>query len=224
MWKKAQSLELDVWRGEKKNNDRADTHISYFDRYKSLENHHFGKTLEIGCGPWTQLMWIADTLSTEKLGLEKTTLLEPNGENYMREVPTCSYKDGTLLGKPIHLLPIGGEELNAVEQFDTVISINVLDHVQDLLQVLNNTYHAVKPGGLLIWNDRWFDSPFGCRTSKDYMGISLHPMRPKFKVFSHFLSFFEPIYQKIIVERMDSTATGPECDGGQIYFIGRKKQ
>lgn len=224
LWKKAQNLEFSVWSGRTATSDRADTHITSFEQYKALENHHFGETLEIGCGPWTQLIWIADTLSLEKLGLEKTTLLEPNGKKYMREVPTCSYKDGTLLGKPIELLAIGGEELRAAEQFDTVVSINVLDHVQDVLQLLNNTYHAVKPGGVLIWHDRWFDSPFGCRTKKDNMGITLHPIRPKFKVLAHFLSGFEPMYQNVMVERMDSSIKNAQCDGGQIYFIGRKKK
>jgi SAM-dependent methyltransferase len=41
--------------------------------------------------------------------------------------------------------------------YDTVISINVLEHVQDVFQYLTGLYLALKPGGLLIFHDRYYE-------------------------------------------------------------------
>jgi len=221
MWKVAQKLELDVWKEAtfSTSGDRPDDHIKGFNGYKNLNTHTFGNTLEIGSGPWTQLRYAVKAIGGD-VGLTGITLLEPNGENYKRSVATCAYKNGSMLGLPVRLLSIGGEELSIIEEMDTVISLNVLDHVQDALKVLQNMYNALKPGGVIIWNDRWYDSPAGCREKFDRFETSLHPMRPKFVVFEHFISQFETIS---LTWTQVKTETGRECDGGEIYFVGRKR-
>jgi 2-polyprenyl-3-methyl-5-hydroxy-6-metoxy-1,4-benzoquinol methylase len=35
--------------------------------------------------------------------------------------------------------------------------MKVLEHVRNGIHILRNIYNALKPGGLLIFNDRWWD-------------------------------------------------------------------
>ena len=43
-----------------------------------------------------------------------------------------------------------GEESAYHQEFDTVVSYNVLDHVQDPLKIVNNGYQALKKGGKMV--------------------------------------------------------------------------
>ncbi len=48
----------------------------------------------------------------------------------MSNVPTCSFKNGSLGGLSTILVNAGGEQLTLYEEYDTVVLINVLEHVQ----------------------------------------------------------------------------------------------
>jgi 2-polyprenyl-3-methyl-5-hydroxy-6-metoxy-1,4-benzoquinol methylase len=39
------------------------------------------------------------------------------------------------------------------EAFDTLMIVNVLEHVNNGIRILRNLHNALKPGGLLIFND-----------------------------------------------------------------------
>jgi len=220
IWREALRQEMKVWAKSRASDDRASEHERGFAHFAVLKTHAFGRVLEIGCGPYTQLKTaVASAFSGSPPGLQDIVLLEPNGKNYMRQVAHCSYRNGTLLGKPVTLLAIGAEDLD-IEGMDTVISINVIDHVQDALAMLRNTHRALKTGGVLIWHDRWFDTPFGCRDQVQNFEVTLHPMRPRFALIEHFLTHFEPLYMNV---RPEHTPKGRQCDGGNVYFIGKKK-
>lgn len=120
------------------------------------------------------------------------------------------------------MLSYGAEKLSddaKFGKFDTVLSINVIDHVWDAYQFLGNIYKALKPGGILIFHDRFSPNP-------NYLdkvlgpGNHLHPVRVSRGVFNHFFEQFEEIYMfegqtTEMIKRM----------GGEVgfYFIGRKK-
>ena len=40
---------------------------------------------------------------------------------------------------------------------DTLMIVNVLEHVNNAIAILRNVYNALRPGGLLIFSDRWWD-------------------------------------------------------------------
>lgn len=113
-----------------------------------------GKVLEIGCGPWTQLGFMLDQRSDWIV--DSITLWEPGADKYMKNVATCAYKDGKLRGRPVEVVSKGAEHINASAVYDTVVMINVLEHVQNMYQLLNKLHQALKPGGVLIFNDRWW--------------------------------------------------------------------
>jgi len=76
----------------------------------------------------------------------------------MASVTNCAYKDSKLRSRPVNIVPLGAELLNATEAYDTIIMINVLEHVQNIYTILENVHRALKPGGVLIYNDRWSGS------------------------------------------------------------------
>ena len=61
----------------------------------------------------------------------------------------------------------------AFEQFDTVIVMNVLVYSRNAFEFLETLYRTLKPGGLLIFHDRYFDDPV---KSSRCVSVSLLPI------------------------------------------------
>jgi 2-polyprenyl-3-methyl-5-hydroxy-6-metoxy-1,4-benzoquinol methylase len=121
------------------------------------------------------------------------------------------------------LLSYGAEKLVNDEnfgKFDSLLSINVIDHIWDAYQFLSNIYNSLKPGGILIFHDRFSPNPKYLNSVLGY-GNLYHPIRVSKKIFNHFFDQFEEIYMfegltKEMIKRQ----------GGEVgfYFIGRKKK
>jgi len=59
-------------------------------------------------------------------------------------------------------------------KFDTLLCINVIEHVWDAYEVLSNMYDALKPGGILIYHDRFYPFPqYGEKVLKQFETIYL---------------------------------------------------
>jgi ubiquinone/menaquinone biosynthesis C-methylase UbiE len=114
--------------------------------------------------------------------------MEPGALHYMKSVKNCIYKSGDVPGYEGRTMVInaGAENLDVfVEQYDTLVMINVLEHVQNGIQILRNIYNCLKPGGLLVFNDRWWDSEGPPGTGRKLMELDVlyHPIRMKQAVF-----------------------------------------
>jgi SAM-dependent methyltransferase len=149
-----------------------------------------GNYIEIGCGPFTQTQFIVKQKTFTKI-----SLLDPGIDSYITTVPKCSYKNGTLFEKEVRFLKYGNEKLmhdKDYGKFDTLMSINVIEHVWDAFQFLENIYHALKPGGIIIYHDRFYPTPmYGDKV----LGHPIaHPIRIKKVVFDHFFKHFQTIY------------------------------
>ncbi len=84
-----------------------------------------------------------------------------------------------------------GENTLVPGTFDTVIVMNVLVYAQDAFKFLDTIYRALKPNGLLLFHDRWFDNhaeSSKCKTAGFYVNV-LQISKP---VLEHFLSHFTP--------------------------------
>jgi SAM-dependent methyltransferase len=172
-WNQAQQYEADTWMKYQldSSSDRHNEHAILFDSYRVLPNN-LGDLLEIGCGPFTQTSTIIQGRIAKSI-----TLLDPLLEQY-KQHPHCSYSK--LLPTPT-LLAIRGEDLDLVKQFDTIICINVLEHVQDANRVLANIRRAMKPGAIVIMGERTYDD----------LDVSIaydigHPVRIKSTVLNDF--------------------------------------
>ena len=119
------------------------------------------------------------------------------GVGSMHFDPGCSYKTGHLTlsnAKGVDtlqttILPVGGEDLNASNAFDTIVMLNVLEHTFDALRVLSNTHRALRPGGALVFMDtvysdyegteyaEWLREMARTRKQPPYWNWQLHPIR-----------------------------------------------
>jgi len=216
-WRETLAREETFWkRNVRESNDRADEHISGFDAFSALSlGQHLGQYAELGCGPYTQT-YTSLTRSRPDLTFDSITLSDPNLFNYMKNSPLSPYKDGTFLNIKTYLVAAGAEApVFGSDTFDTVLMVNVLEHVQNAYVVLDNLWRMIKPGGLLIFNDRWVE-----KWTFDWLDdAKLHPIRIRQVVLEHFLVQFEVLFQN------DNGTQEMKQRGGEhgVYFIGRKK-
>lgn len=216
-WRKALAAESGVWAGDAGSNDRSDEHTRGYGGFKVFTpGQDLGMFAEFGCGPWTQTK---TSLHQARPDVKFTSILlsDPNLHNYVQNVPACSYKSGTLLpGVTTYLVAAGAEAPVFHEAFDTVMMTNVLEHVQNAYAVLHNLWHSLKPGGILIFNDRWVeDFPFHSHVELNNV---LHPVRVRKPVLEWLLSHFDTMFRND-----DGTAEMKSRGDIGIYFIGRKK-
>lgn len=204
-WKDAQKFESEGWlhHWRTASSDRNDIHRDGFDGYKDVPQD-LGRVLEIGCGPFTQLQTIMEGRT-----ITDVTLLDPLLEQY-KQLPHCAYKENKFRDYKTKLICSQAENLHGIEEMDTAICINVLEHVQDVGLILSKLHRIIKPGGIVIFGERCYD---GLDINAVYdVG---HPIRVKMKVFQDWEEAFEPLY------RVVPTLGNPLAQ--EHYFIGKKK-
>lgn len=214
LWKLVQNNEANIWKASNDKQDRGVEHLDGFSNYSSLPLS-LGNYIEVGSGPFTQTQFIIERK------FYKISLLEPGAETYMKKVKNCNYKNGHLFGKKVRILAHGAERLNADKYFgnyDTLLAINVIEHVWDAYKYLQNLYDSLKTGGVLIFHERFYPYPaYGdCVLGK---GSSLHPIRLTKHVVQHFLNKFKSIY---LFEGQTKDQIQRKCGEVGFYFIGKK--
>jgi SAM-dependent methyltransferase len=220
-WKQAQAEESSVWNGNTGGEDRNEQHAGWFNGYRALlpYAHRLGRVLEVGSGPFTQTKTILQRLPVDLIKVSSITLADPLMIFYHKQVPSCPYKDGSLLGYPTQFIAAGGEDLFLRSQYDTVIMMNVLEHCRDALSVLENLHHAVKPNGILVFSERWYDTKWAqYEQSRQPFWDVMHPINVKRAVIEALLSEYEPVY------RRDFFYEGSYPTDEGVYFIGIKKE
>ena len=228
LWQHAQSAEGKLWKEVGATslpfydiNDRANEHWSAFDNLNCLDdNIKFGNTIEVGAGPFTQIKGFLHIRSD--IIIDKLHLWEPLAQKYIKEVASCSYKSLKLakygaFNNGFHNFEVilhseGGEYLDHNPVYDTLISINVIEHVQDAFKYFSSLYHALKPNGLLIFHDRYYEDEKSLAGGDHY-----HPIRIKRIVLDKFLSLFTIIYNNCT-----ANYNGRKNEFG-YYVIAKKK-
>jgi SAM-dependent methyltransferase len=157
-WRKAQGAELSFWTGMefyelvKACAEKAE----FWSRFDPVERSAMiaGKdVLEIGCGPLgLSVATFSDTDPPRTLiktdPLAQLSVRDTHAAQAREAAPFIDWVD--------RLAAIGtyrqtaGEDLDYDSAFDTVITYNVLDHVQAPTRILENARRALRPGGKLI--------------------------------------------------------------------------
>lgn len=214
-WTTAQHSELNLWLENAGDTDRNPIHQYHFQNYEHIPTKHLGHVLEIASGPYTQLKTI---LTNTGATVDSITLLEPQMMEYKSRVPGCTYKNNTLLDHRVNFLVGRAEDFQLGEVYDTVIMINGIEHCQDAVAVLNSLYHAIKPGGYLIWHENNFETYIGnpYLLHPNLLDYIFHPIRIKRNLWDWYLhQHFETIYEV-------SEKEFPSIEGQGVYFIGKK--
>lgn len=210
-WHGAQRVEQVTWDTRKTATDRNEAHAESYDNYKSLPND-LGDVIELGAGPFTQSQTILQSKKANSI-----TLVEPMAFHYINHVQKCFYKNGDFNGLPTTLLSMPAEEINNGTMFDTLVMINVIEHVYDGLSILNSAINLIKDGGLFIWHERIWDAYRGKANSPEDREFKLHPIRIKSVIAKQVMSAFDEIYVTW------DTAELRRLKNQGVYFIGRKR-
>jgi SAM-dependent methyltransferase len=199
IWKKAQQAEDSLWRNNREDNDRFEDHFEGFANYACIPEN-LGHVAEYGAGPWTQFRGL---LHLRPHTVERFTIIEPGADFYTKNVPTCAYKTGKLekykISGEFYDFPLTvqsklGEQTTTSHRhaFDTIMVSNVIEHVQNAVEFLHGIHHSLTPGGLLIFHDRYYETP---ESGDAVLGRNVyHPIRLTRTFFDHFLSDFDIIF------------------------------
>jgi 2-polyprenyl-3-methyl-5-hydroxy-6-metoxy-1,4-benzoquinol methylase len=188
-WRAAQEFERRTWMeiAPHAQSDRNEEHAIHFDSYRSLPRH-LGRTVEIGCGPFTQIRTIID------LGHEYTSvdLVDPLLSEYEKH-PNCGY--ASLHGERFS---IPAEQFAPTALYDVVVCINVLEHVYNAELALGRMAAALKPHGHLVFHERSWD------VDPKLLYDVGHPVRISEKTLFQFFANFQMVhYKKVLI--------APEC-------------
>jgi len=219
-WKKAQHFESALWASSGGDDDRIETHQQGFNMFATLgPTPNFGHLMEVGSGPFTQTKGVLENI--HGANVETLTFFDPSMDLYMTKVKHCSYKTGKLKRyKQAGFWPYPVTTLNVMPtaQYDTVIAFNVITHVQNGYQWLTDLYNTVRPGGMLLFSDYYFDG-----TDENFWYVPdayYHPVRPFRRVYNHFFNQFDILYEHIDV--LTGRPIGLHDTVG--YWILRRKQ
>lgn len=204
--------------------DRLYEHAEGFQGYTAVPLK-LNSIIEIGAGPFTQVQYL---LTPFRL-INRITLIEPNALYYMK-LNNCAYRGGHLRGYPVLIQAESIEVLiqkrreqksisNSSTYYSALISINVVEHVRDALEYFRALYDLLENDGLLIFHERWYDTPQQGDCILQSPG-HLHPIRISKWMIDQFLNQFEVTF--INYNRTRRQMYSPCVEKG-IYFIGRKK-
>lgn len=165
-WKQAQEFELKfAQQAIGSDDDWNRWWYDKFERYDVLKNRHFNNVLEVGCGPHTNVRYILPEITFDKIWLEDPliqyyityNLNRPNSfinavsKKLKRESINYLLKLISDLNIKVDLSSSKLEDLPYKDrQMDLVICINVLDHVNDYEQCMQEISRVLNNTGLLV--------------------------------------------------------------------------
>ncbi len=162
--------------------------------------------------------------------VKSATLVDPQ-INVYKNINGCSYKSGQLLNLNTTLISRTTEEIKdslATHGYDTLIHMNVLVYVRDAFVYLETLYRVLKPGGLLLFHERWFENSVVSSTCKT-AGFDINIVQVSRKVLDHFLSFFErePFFSeeqtKYMISRSKEWCQWRDDELGYFAVVRKKK-
>ncbi|MGH8010357.1 MAG: class I SAM-dependent methyltransferase [Candidatus Binatia bacterium] len=179
-----------------------------FDNYEFLPRD-LGDYIELGCGPYTNTRLIvkgrearriicSDPLAREYLNFKKRWLARAH-EKGLVTIDSHAIEELTL----------------SPQSFDTVVLINVLDHVLDAERCMEIATGLLRPGGYLIFGQDLADpASFG---NREYEWFEEgHPIRLTAEDVSPWLKPFETVLEKTVPPRDKRLQTGV------LVFAGTK--
>ena len=192
-WQRASWAEESWWSSQSvtsnERSDHGDAMKAAFSSYRRVPSR-LGHVLELGCGPYTQLR---ELLAVRGRGwsVDSVTLADPilvfESKHRNSAFTSGKFVDRAGVPYPTTLHQVGAEAVGSLyhDAFDTVIMMNVLEHVASAYEVLETIYNATKPGGVVVlWEPMYSPAWAGWKERGDELlldmslPLSLHVKEP----------------------------------------------
>lgn len=214
IWQQAQEFELKFARQTIESDDDWNRWwYEKFEQYSDLKKKHFNNVLEVGCGPHTNIRYILPKITFDKLWLEDPliqyyityNLNKPNSfinylnkkfrkrsENYLVKIFSDLNIKVDLSSSKLEDLPYKDH------QMDLVICINVLDHVNNYEQCMQEIFRVLNNGGLLILGQDLSNQEDLMHCPESYTDIG-HPIKIDHLILEQtFTGKYHKIFEKIL--------------------------
>lgn len=213
--------------------ERLDEFATAYQQWHFLNHTNLGNVLELGAGGYTQLRNILQR--TEGVKVQHVTLLDPQILEY-KVIPGCTFGSGqfkvhnkeyptVLINDTVE--HFGTNNPSLYGSFDTIVVMNVLVYSQDAFLFLETIYKMLKPNGLLLFHDRWFENhavSSKCKTA----GFFVNVLQVSKTMLDHFLSFFDhkPFFSTERTPNQISRSSGwcRNTDKEQAFFVAVHKK
>ena len=209
IWKIASSLGLlPRYRGE----DWNAWWREKFDNYRFLPAQ-VKNAIEVGCGPYTNVRLMMDCCQMEHLVLSDP-LIRTYAKFKLTFVNDMYRKVACILDDhPIEELPF------ADGYFDLVVMINVLDHVRDAAECMEQVVRVLRPGGIVvIGQDLTNDQDLAAAVGEE--GEIGHPIKLTAEWFDPYhRSHFIPLVDKVLSRE---AGRAPQFHYGTMVYAGKK--
>lgn len=216
-WKTAQHYERRTWMeagGLAAREDRNTEHEIHFDHYAAIAGRRFENALEIGCGPFTNMIRVLKVVQVKQV-----TLLDPLINEYLTH-PNCTYRDHRLSGVETTTVASPIEDFSPSQKFDLIVMINVLEHCFSLPKLFERINSLMAPGGVLVFHDKLIPASEIDDFVRNIYDAG-HPIRVADRVLMEFLSGnYEEMYSKHVEIPLEDYMS---YTFDSIYFIGRKR-
>jgi SAM-dependent methyltransferase len=183
-----------------------------FDGYTFLPPH-VKNAIEVGCGPYTNVRLMVDRCKIDHL-----VLSDPLIRTYVTFKMTFvrdMYNNAACVldDHPLEELPF--RDAN----FDLAVMINVLDHVRDARECMDQLLRVIQPGGILVLAQDLSREEDADALLAD-PGLVGHPIKMDKDWFDPWLDRFEPIVSKVLAR---DQGRNDHKHYATLLFAGRKK-
>lgn len=223
-WEEAQHYEKLIWMKELNNadNDNNFYHRDNLDKYKYLENMKFENAIELGCGPFTNIVHIS-----KETEINNVDLLDPLITNYLNH-KNCNYDNNYLYQKgllgnkipaKLHHTPI--EEFRSEKKYNLIVIINVLEHCYNADLIFSKILELSKKDTILVFGDKLYNKKNILDNLKKKYDAG-HPLKIDESEIKSFLEKnFNPIMYKYFHTK--NTKNGMDTSYDSYYYIGKRK-
>lgn len=217
-WEEAQRYERRAWmkgRGLRARSDRNSEHERGFENYAAIQRRYFDNAIEIGCGPFTNMVRILKYVRCESV-----TLLDPLIDDYLTH-PNCTYKRkrlGGWFGKKVQTVALPVENFATDQVYDLVVVVNVLEHCFSTPRFFERIISLTAPNGVLVFHDKLIPASV-VQVFVENIYDAGHPLRV---VEDRVLGFLSENYVELYRKRVSIPSPIGAFDS--IYFVGQKRE
>jgi len=227
-WLEAQQFETEFAHSSR--HERDDWNLWWrdqFEGYEALAGRSFSRVLEVGAGPNTNVRLIAPLIELDHLFLEDPLMMQYLAAEFQTPSLRASLRPRQ---SPSPLVQLVSDNRFSVDlssamleslphrtsSIDLLVCINVLDHVQNADQCLDEMRRVLRPGGILVLGQDLSNDEDLRLAPDSYQDIG-HPIKVDDLYLDDRIGAAETLFSNILPRE---TGRNPSAHYGTYLFIG----